>query len=165
MNAKVTTRESAADKLGQLYARPGFMIRRAHQISIDIFIDACQSLDITPSQYGVMYVLRLSGLVSQIGIARLLGFDRSTTALVVKNLSERGLVTKEKSEVDARKTEIMLTPEGKKLLIQADKLADASKKALMAAFTKEEEKLFTALLSKFVSHFNDKTRVSISGDC
>jgi DNA-binding MarR family transcriptional regulator len=154
--------DDSGGALEQLYSRPGFMIRRAHQISIDIFIEASRALDITPSQYGVMFVLRHSGPSSQIGIARLLGLDRSTTALVVKNLTERGYLTKAQSEIDARKTEIMLSAEGRRVLRRADVLADRSKEALMAAFSKDEAVQFVSLLSKFVAHFNDTTRVSIT---
>ena len=162
MKAQRAEPDNSGDALEQLYSRPGFMIRRAHQISIDIFIEASRALDITPSQYGVMFVLRHSGPSSQIGIARLLGLDRSTTALVVRNLTERGYLTKAQSETDARKTEIMLSAEGRRVLRRADVLADRSKEALMAAFSKDEAAQFVSLLSKFVVHFNDSTRVSIS---
>jgi DNA-binding MarR family transcriptional regulator len=161
MKNKLARQAAATASLDQLYTRPGFMIRRAHQISIDIFIEACRPLELTPSQYGVMFVLNHAGPLSQIGIARLLGLDRSTTALVVKILIERGFVGKTKSEEDARKTEIVLTPEGNRVMRSADKRATKSKDALMAPFTAAESKQLLALLSKFVNHFNEKTRVAI----
>ena len=53
-----------------IYQRPGFLLRRAHQISTAIFERSCAHLGLTPAQYGVLSVLRgtrafqiLAGLV------------------------------------------------------------------------------------------------------
>jgi DNA-binding MarR family transcriptional regulator len=149
-------------KLARLYARPGFMIRRAHQISIDLFIEACQPVDITPSQYGVLYIVDTIGPISQIGISRLIGLDRSTTALVVRLLTERGFLTKRQSAEDARKAEILITKQGREVFLQVQKLANREMKVLLDVFTKEEGEVFLKLLDKFVSHHNERTRVSIT---
>ncbi|MDE1004296.1 MarR family transcriptional regulator [Paraburkholderia agricolaris] len=154
-------RDPRQTPLDRLYARPGFMIRRAHQISTDLFIEACAALDMTPSQYGVLYILFHSGPLEQIGIARLIGLDRSTTALVVKILSERGLLEKTKSETDQRKVEISLTEAGRQCFRQCERYAQKSVDALLAPFEPAERTQFLALLDKFVSHFNDNTRVTL----
>jgi len=44
--------------LSRLYARPGFLLRRAHQISAAVFEDACREPSITPAQFGVLTVLQ-----------------------------------------------------------------------------------------------------------
>ena len=44
--------------LDQLYRRPGFMIRRAHQIAVSMFLEETGALGITNRQYGIMLVLR-----------------------------------------------------------------------------------------------------------
>ncbi len=138
------------------------MIRRAHQISIDLFIEACAPVDVTPSQYGVLYIVDTIGPVSQIGISRLIGLDRSTTALVVRLLTDRGLLMKRQSVEDARKAEILITEQGRETLAQIQKLANREMKVLLDVFTKEEGEVFLKLLEKFVSHHNERTRVSIS---
>ncbi|MBN3846694.1 MarR family transcriptional regulator [Paraburkholderia sp. Ac-20342] len=149
--------------LTELYSRPGFMLRRAHQIAIDLFVQACLPVNITPSQYGVLYIVNTLGSLSQIGISRLIGLDRSTTALVVKLLTDRGLLTKTQSTEDARKIEIQLTNEGKKIFREAQKLAEYEMKTLLEPFTNKESEQFLHLLEKFVSYHNDTTRVSITG--
>ncbi|WP_174769992.1 MarR family winged helix-turn-helix transcriptional regulator [Paraburkholderia hayleyella] len=158
---KKTTREPRLSPLDQLYTRPGFMIRRAHQISTDLFIEACAAFDITPSQYGVLYILFHDGPLEQIGIARLIGLDRSTTALVVKILAERGLLEKTRSETDQRKVDISLTEAGKQCLRRCERCAQTSMEALLAPFDTAERQQFLALLSKFVAHFNEHTRVTL----
>jgi hypothetical protein len=39
-----------ADTLARLYARPGFLLRRAHQISAAVFEDECRGLGLTQAQ-------------------------------------------------------------------------------------------------------------------
>lgn len=163
MTKTTSPKNSEEGLLAELYSRPGFMLRRAHQIAMDLFIQACAPVDITPSQYGVLYIVDLMGSISQIGVSRLIGLDRSTTALVVRLLTERGLLTKKQSTQDARKAEILLTDEGQEVLRKAAKLANREMKMLLAPFTEDEGHAFLALLEKFVAHHNDKTRVSIAG--
>ena len=61
--------------LSRLYARPGFLLRRAHQISAAVFEDECRALAITPAQFGVMTVLGAHPCMDQSSLARALGFD------------------------------------------------------------------------------------------
>ncbi|WJF91934.1 MarR family transcriptional regulator [Paraburkholderia bonniea] len=154
-------REPRLSPLDRLYTRPGFMIRRAHQISTNLFIEACAELDITPSQYGVLYILLHEGPLEQVGIARLIGLDRSTTALVVKILAERGWLDKTKSVTDQRKVEISLTETGRQALRQCERYAKNSVTTLLAPFDEAEREQFLGLLDKFVSHFNEHTRVTL----
>jgi len=153
---------SEEEMLAELYARPGFMLRRAHQIAMDLFIQACSPVNITPSQYGVLYIINTVGSVSQIGISRLIGLDRSTTALVVRLLTERGLIEKRQSKEDSRRSEIQLTEEGKKVFREAETLANREMKIMLEPFSAKEGSLFLSLLNKFVAHHNDKTRVSMN---
>ena len=162
MTNQKPSHRSDDEMLAELYARPGFMLRRAHQIAMDLFIQACSPVNITPSQYGVLYIINTVGSVSQIGIARLIGLDRSTTALVVRLLTERGLLEKRQSKDDARSSAIQLTEEGKKIFREAETLANREMKMMLEPFSEKEGHLFLSLLKKFVAHHNDKTRVSMN---
>src|SRR5262245_13091163 len=79
-------------KLEDLYRRPGFMIRRAHQISVSLFLAETGALGITNRQYGILFALRHRPGIDQISVARLLGLDRSTTGMVIKKLQAAGLI-------------------------------------------------------------------------
>src|SRR6476646_6280004 len=103
------------DPLEGLGDRPGFLIRRAHQISQSVFIEEFSGLDITSTQFGVLWILGRAGELDQIGIARLLGFDRSTTALVVKLLERRGLIARSADGEDRRRHVLRLTESGRSL--------------------------------------------------
>jgi hypothetical protein len=44
-----------------LSTRPGFLVRRLHQIHISLFMEACAEFRITPLQYSVLSILAASG--------------------------------------------------------------------------------------------------------
>ena len=98
--------------LSRLYARPGFLLRRAHQISAAVFEDACRELSITPAQFGVLTVLQAHPGMGQSSLARALGFDKVTVLRVLRGLQARGLVSRGPAEENRRNVCVTLTPEG-----------------------------------------------------
>jgi MarR family transcriptional regulator, lower aerobic nicotinate degradation pathway regulator len=138
--------------------RPGFLIRRAHQISQSVFIEECSELDITSTQFGILWVLDRAGEMDQIGIARLLGFDRSTTALVVGLLERRRLVSRTADVTDRRRQLLRLTAAGRDLRKQAQPRVDRVRVRLQEPFTAEEAKTFYRLLKKFTGVLDQTAR-------
>src|SRR6185369_2586514 len=110
--------------LSQLYVRPGFLLRRAHQISAAVFEDACKGLALTPAQFGVLTVLQSHPGLGQSSLARALGFDKVTVLRVLRGLQARGLVTRGPAEDNRRNVSVALTREGEQLLQQAQKPAE-----------------------------------------
>ena len=80
--------------LARLYARPGFLLRRAHQISAAVFEDACRALALTPAQFGVLTVLQAHPGMGQSSLARALGFDKVTVLRVLRGMEARALVAR-----------------------------------------------------------------------
>jgi hypothetical protein len=60
---------SQHDPLEELYRRPGFMIRRVHQIAVSLFIEETGKLGVTNRQYGILFVLKHRPRVDQISVA------------------------------------------------------------------------------------------------
>lgn len=141
--------------------RPGFLIRRAHQISQSVFIEECSSLDITSTQFGILAVLARAGQLDQISVARLLGFDRSTTGLVVKLLEDRALVVRTPSPTDGRKHVLRLTPAGEDLRRRAEPFVDRVRARLEGAFTPKQAVVFFELLDQFTRSFDETARVPL----
>src|SRR6185436_3339124 len=100
--------------LDALYRRPGFMIRRAHQIAVSLFLEETGELGITNRQYGIMLVLKAQPGIDQITVAKLLGLDRSTAGMVLTKLEGAGLVGREIGD-DRRKRSLKLTPAGERM--------------------------------------------------
>jgi DNA-binding MarR family transcriptional regulator len=147
--------------LEELYRRPGFLIRRAQQIAVSLFLEETGELGITNTQYGILMVLKERPGVDQISLAKLLGLDRSTTGMVLGKLEKAGLVGRFIGTHDRRRRNLALTPAGNAML---ERLAEPARRAQMqvlSPFTPEERKLFLGLLAKFVGKFNGSTRVPI----
>jgi len=138
------------------------MIRRAHQIALSIFSEEAGRLGVTTTQYGVLWMLSNRPGLDQVGLSRLMGFDRSTTGLVVGKLEADGLILRREDPDDRRKKTLVLSDAGRALL---DRLADPAKRSqdrLLSAFTDAEAKQFLHLLGKFIEAFNGSIRTPIA---
>jgi DNA-binding MarR family transcriptional regulator len=152
---------SSRDPLDELYRRPGFLIRRANQIAVALFLEETGKLGITTSQYGILIVLKHHPGIDQISVAKLLGLDRSTTGLVLDKLEQAGLIGRSIGAHDKRRRNISLTRAGERML---ERLAEPARRAqtrVLSAFTAQERAEFVRLLDKFVAKFNGSTRVPI----
>lgn len=147
-----------------LYQRPGFMLRRAHQISVSLFMEQAASFGVTTTQYGVLVILRACEGLDQIGLSKKVGLDRSTTGLVVKKLESDGLVVRVEDPEDRRRKIIVLTAKGERKLEGLRPAAAQSQAIALSAFTPEEATQFLSLLGKFVDKFNGVTRAPIVDD-
>jgi DNA-binding MarR family transcriptional regulator len=156
--------KSPKNPLDALYRRPGVMIRRAHQISVSIFLEETGALGITNRQYGILTVLKHRPGIDQITVAKMLGLDRSTTGMVLNKLERDGYVGRIVGAKDRRTRSLKLTPAGERML---DRLAEPAKRAeqrVLSAFSPRERKVFLDLLDKFARRFNDTTRVPQMAD-
>jgi DNA-binding MarR family transcriptional regulator len=98
-----------------LWARPGYLLRRLHQIHYALFYEECAGFDITPVQYGLLTTLSLNPDLDQNSLARELGIDRTNVADVLSRLARRGLVQRRRSRRDRRMVLARLTPAGARL--------------------------------------------------
>lgn len=150
--------------LDELYRRPGFLLRRAHQISAALFLEEAAGLNLTTTQYGAMVVLRARGSLDQVGIATLVGIDRSTTALVVGKLEEAGLIERRDDDVDKRRKVITLSKSGHNMLDRVAQPAQRARERALEPFSAKDAAKFLALLERFVDAFNEETRAPIRAE-
>ena len=155
------SRQDVKRSLTELYRRPGFLIRRAHQIAVSIFLEETADFGITTTQYGAMVVLRAMPQLDQVSLSRLVGIDRSTTALVVSKLIESGYVICTTDAKDKRRNLLTLSKAGQRLLRGVTQPAHRARERLLSAFEPQEAKLFLDLLERFVATFNAETRAPI----
>ncbi len=138
--------EDSHRAMDDLYAGPTFLIRRAHQIATFVFQEACADLDLTPTQYSLLFVLRHRSPVSQNELGRYACLDRATTSLVVRLLRERALVAAAGDERDKRKTLLSLTSAGRLLLGRAEQLSTKASRDLLSVFDEAQARTFVGLL-------------------
>src|SRR5579864_5477825 len=123
---------SSKTPLEDLYRRPGFLIRRAQQIAVSLFLEETGALGITNTQYGILLVLAHRPGIDQISVAKLLGLDRSTTGMVLNKLEKAGLVGRRVGRDDRRRRSLALTRAGERMLEQ---LAQAARQAQIHALS------------------------------
>jgi DNA-binding MarR family transcriptional regulator len=154
-------RPSGDAVLRGLYSRPGFLLRRAHQISVAVFLEEAGALGVTTTPYGAMLVLSQVDGIDIVGLGRRLGADRSTSALVISKLEAAGWVKAKTSDLDRRRKVLSLTDAGREVLDRLSGPAKAARERLLSALTPDEAGAFLTLLDKLVSTFNGVIRTPI----
>jgi DNA-binding MarR family transcriptional regulator len=112
----VRTRLLAARRRSPLLGRPGFLIRRLHQLHSALFLEETRGFDITPVQYSLMTALAVRGELEQNSLALEIGLERTSVAEVVPRLQRRGLLARRRSADDGRVKLVRLTRKGGALL-------------------------------------------------
>lgn len=146
--------------LARLYARPGFLLRRAHQISAAVFEDECRSVGLTPAQFGVLTVLQASPGLDQSSLARALGFDKVTVLRVLRGLEARGLANRSRAAGNKRSLSVELSAEGEKLLHQSQKPAERAYDRLMKPLSPEQQAQLVLLLMELTQGLEDHARAA-----
>lgn len=152
--------DSIPTDLALLYTRPGFLLRRAHQISSAVFEGECQGLGLTPAQFGVLTVLRASPGLDQSSLARALGFDKVTVLRVLRGLEARGLVQRSPAPASRRNLAVVLSPAGDTLLGEAQKPAECAYERLMAPLSPEQKQQLVALLLQLTKGLEEHARAA-----
>jgi DNA-binding MarR family transcriptional regulator len=112
----VRARLLAARRRSPLLGRPGFLIRRLHQLHSALFLEETRGFDITPVQYSLMTALAARGELEQNSLALEIGLERTSVAEVVPRLQRRGLLARRRSTDDGRVKLVRLTRKGGALL-------------------------------------------------
>ncbi|MEO7391237.1 MAG: MarR family transcriptional regulator [Ramlibacter sp.] len=146
--------------LSRLYARPGFLLRRAHQISAAVFEDECRETSLTPAQFGVLTVLNAHPGLGQSSLARALGFDKVTVLRVLRGLETRGMVTRAPAVDNKRNVSVALTALGQTVLAQAQKPAEKAYKRLLAPLDKAQQAQLVELLQRLTAELEDDARAA-----
>ena len=154
-------RRPVADPWGALAARPGFLIRRLHQIHLALFAEECAAFGITPVQFSLLSVLSAQPGLDQAALAVAVGVDRATTANVVARLEKRGLLRRRSSTTDRRVKQVELTAAGSLLLARIDPHARRAHARTLQALRPVERARFVALLRRLVDAGNAHGRAPL----
>lgn len=141
---------NARSPLQAIYDRPGFLLKRCHQLSVAIFLEECSDFNLTPSQYAVLRALEAYPGIDQLAVGRLAGLDRSTVALVIRLLGERDLIEREVNDEDKRRMRLRLSPAGRRLLIDVAPAAQRAQEVVLAPLSKARRVMLLDLLREFI---------------
>ncbi len=141
-----------------LWRRPGYLIRRLHQIHGALFAQECVGFDITPVQYAVLTTLAQRPDCDQNTLAQEVGLDRTNAADVVRRLARQGLVVRRASPQDRRRMLARLTPRGQTILAAMQAPMIRAQQRLIDTLEPAERERFVATLLKLVDATNNSSR-------
>lgn len=144
--------------LFSLWSRPGYLVRRLHQISVAIFIEGMAELEVTPLQFGALSIIAVSPGIEQSAVGAELGVDRANNADVLNRLEKAGLIIRHTAPHDRRTKTVFLTPEGRDTVLRANGRFVEIQKRFLGPLTAAERKTFLALVSKIITENNDLGR-------
>ena len=147
-----------------VWSRPGFLIRRLHQIHYALFFEECKESRLTPVQYGVVTALAFRGELDQVSLAAELGLDRTTTAQVLSRLEARKLVARRSNPADRRAKLARVTPRGRAVMSDAFEAMQRSQDRLCAPLSQKERDVFMATLVRLIEANNEYGRGALRMD-
>ena len=142
------------DALGD---RPGFLIRRLHQIHLALFAEECAPFGVTPVQFSIMTVAQAQPGLEQVALAQEVGVDRTTLTNVLTRLEGRGLVIRT-AAIDRRVKRVSLTAEGRATLIRMTGAAERAHARTVEALAPGDRTAFLIALRALVNAGNEYGR-------
>ena len=147
----------------QLFTRPGFLIRRLHQIHVAMFMEEFKSTNITPVQYGLMTAVAALPGLDQTTLGQEVGLDRTTTADVIKRLEARGLLERSFDPSDRRIRTVLLTAEGKAAVTELHGQMTNAQERLLEPLRPAEKAMLLDLMRRLVEANNQFSRTILRG--
>ena len=144
-----------------LWSRPGFLIRRLHQLHVAVFLEECGDYDVTPVQYAVLSVLYRGEALDQVSVAAEVGIDRNNAADVLRRLERRGFVERIASETDKRAKLTRITPAGRSFVEDAHAAMERAQDRFTGSLNKRDRERFIDLLQKIMIDNNDAGRAPL----
>lgn len=135
----------------ELAEAPSHLIKRCLQYFGDLYAGEIGKGELTKQQFTVLAALETNEGVSQTALVGLTGIDRSTLAEMVRRMLERGLLSRERTEADARANAIAITAAGRKALRSARTAAERAEKALLEALPQSDRVRFVKNLTQIAA--------------
>jgi DNA-binding MarR family transcriptional regulator len=146
--AKRDDRSAAPIDYGKLPDYLGFNLRRAQAAMFGDFARLTGDLDLTPGQFSLLVLLAANPGISQIGLSRAFGLDKSTVSPSIDRLEKRGLVVRTRTPNDRRFYALELTPAGQALLARATERVETQERAMAAALSPGERSTMIDMLRR-----------------
>lgn len=145
-----------------LWNRPGYLVRRLHQIHVGLFAEEFGKSGLTPVQYAMLSVLAVNTAIDQLSLSKAVGVDRTSGADVIKRLARQDLVMRTTSPEDRRMKLVVITPAGAALVHQMRPAMEAAQDRMMAPLKPEERKIFMDALCRMIEANNSASRAPMS---
>jgi DNA-binding MarR family transcriptional regulator len=146
--------------LVSLQARPGFLVRRLHQIGVAIFTDEMADLGITPVQFGAMSIVGMKPGIDQSALGEELGTDPANTTDVINRLVKNAYVVRAVSPKDRRMRSIHLTDRGRDVVIEANGRLKNVQTRFLSPLKMADREIFLDLMIEVIEGNNSLGRAA-----
>lgn len=126
----------------------GFLLRRAHQRHVALFVEAAETHALTPTQFAALYKAVEVARVTQNRLGRLTAMDPATIQGVVRRLTARGLLRRVPDPMDRRTAVLEPTEAGVAAITCAVACAQRAHEAALAPLNRAEQDQLLALLRR-----------------
>ncbi|MDW5443077.1 MarR family transcriptional regulator [Polaromonas sp. SM01] len=130
---------------------PGHQIRRAHQLSVAIFMEETAAYDVTPVQFAILNALIDDPGEDQITLSGRVAFDAATSGSVIGRLEAKGWVRREADPDDRRRKLLWVTPEGQQVALQMKRAVSKVQSRLLGPLDSDERAQLGVLLGKLIA--------------
>jgi DNA-binding MarR family transcriptional regulator len=144
-----------------IWERPGFLVRRLHQIHVALFLANVADGEVTPIQYGLLSILMQRPNIDQFTIGEELGLDRANVAGILKRLEARKLVKRVVDPANRRRKLCLPTPLGAEFVARYHQDMQDSQNQLLAPLPPAQRQVFMELLTRLVEGNNDSGRTAL----
>jgi len=134
---------------------PGHLIRRAHQVSVAIFMEETAGFDVTPVQFAILSALIEDPGEDQVTLARKVAFDAATFGSVIARLEGRGWVRREPDAADRRRELLWITPQGSEVAQKMKRNVAKVQQRILEPLSSAERDQLLALLDRLVGGHED----------
>lgn len=147
--AQPASSEPATLSLGPLTEVVGYHIAQAAVVTYGLFERFIgEPFDLRKTEYSMLMLLWANGPLSPKRLAKALALSAPNLTMLLDRLQGRGLLLRERSEVDRRSQNIVLTPDGQQLAGAAADAAQPMELQLLGRLSRAEHAMLIELLAK-----------------
>jgi DNA-binding MarR family transcriptional regulator len=132
----------------ELSRRVGFLLAQLGTHAHQRFAERLARLDLHPRHFGMLSHLVASEGCSQQVLSSALGIHRSAVVALVDDLEHRGLAERRRDPIDRRAYALYLTPQGRDLHTELERMAEEHEAELLTALDSSERSQLISLLQR-----------------
>jgi DNA-binding MarR family transcriptional regulator len=136
----------------RLRGKPSWLMTRTAMYASRLVSEGLAAADARGYHYRLLAALEEFGPASQAALGRRTGIDRSYVVEVVNELSNGGLVERDRDPDDRRRNVVTITPAGVQQLRRLDGVLAEVQDELFAPLSADERALLARLLARVLDH-------------
>ena len=137
-----------AEPARALSRRAGFLLVQLGTHRHRRFAERLAPMGLHPRHFGMLSQLAVNEGQSQQALSNALGIHRSAVVALVDDLEQRGLAERRRDPVDRRAYTLYLTPSGRELLAELERIADDDEAELLMSLDPSERSQLISMLQR-----------------